>query len=134
MNLSDVLAVVEDQNRGAVLELLDPFHGTPTGIKLTIAGPDSLYAQRARVQMADDLAEAASAEGRVSGQDREDCVISSLTRLILAWELVDEGKPVSLSHVAAVKLIRVPWVREQVDAFAGNRRNFASSKIKGMDA
>ncbi|NTH50925.1 hypothetical protein G6L09_08055 [Agrobacterium rhizogenes] len=125
MQLENVLAIVEDQNRGAVLELVDPFHGTPTGIRLTIAGPDSLHAQRARVLLADELTEAANSEGRVSGRDREDAVINSLCRLILAWELSDNGKPLALTHESSLKLVRVPWVREQVDAFAGNRRNFA---------
>jgi hypothetical protein len=121
MQLDDILANVADQDRGHEFELADPVTGNPTGIKLWIAGPDSETAHRARIALADELAEMADAEGRVSAENREKARLNSLARLVLRWEISEAGEPVPFSTKVVLRLLRVNWVQVQVDGFAADR-------------
>lgn len=123
-DFDDILANVEDQDRGAEMELRNPATGEPTGLKLTLAGPDSLTQRRSRLQMSDELAELARADGTVSAEEREKAAIASLARCVLRWQIIQSGKELACNHANIVRLLSVAWVREQVDAFAGNRANF----------
>lgn len=125
MQLDEVLGNAADQDKGRELELADPFTGEPTGLKLTVVGPDSAAAHRARLALADELAELADAEGRVSAEHRERARLNCLAAHVLRWEVSEDGKPVPFTTRNLVTLLRVQWVHEQVDAFAGDRRNFA---------
>ncbi|MBL4919318.1 hypothetical protein [Szabonella alba] len=126
MNLSDVSAIAEDQDRGRWLDLLDPFDGKPVGIRLLVAGPDSMVQARARLKLADELADMADDEGRVSAENRETARLRNLARCVLGWEASEDGKPVPFSFEAVLRLLKAGrWVQEQVDDFAGSRRAFA---------
>ncbi|NPD14474.1 hypothetical protein HOY34_04575 [Xinfangfangia sp. D13-10-4-6] len=126
MNLSEVANISEDQDRGRWLDLLDLRDGKPVGIRLLIAGPDSSAQARARLKLADELADMADDEGRVSGENREICRLRNLARCILNWEASEDGQPVPFSFDAALRLLKAGrWVQEQVDDFAGSRRAFA---------
>lgn len=122
MQLDDILANVADQDRGRMFELTDPVTGQPTGIKLWIVGPDSETAHRARLTLADDLADVANTDGFVTAEDRERARLNCLARHVLRWEISEEGQPVPFSHKAVLRLLRVHWVQEQVDGFASDRR------------
>lgn len=124
MTLDDILANVADQDRGREFELADPVEGKPTGIKFRIAGPDSDTQHRARIALMDELAEMADAEGRVSAENREKARLNCLARCVLGWEIEEDGKPVPFNHKNVLRVIRVQWVQEQVDAFAGDRAAF----------
>lgn len=124
MDLNDVLNFVDDADRGAELELRHPVTTLPTGLKLTLAGPDSRIQRSAKLMMADEAAEIARADGTVSAEDRERAAIAQLARCVIRWEIVQDGDALPLNHANAVKLFTVPWVREQADLFAGNRANF----------
>lgn len=105
---------------------MDPWTGKPTGFRFLVAGPDSDTQRRARIAMMDELSEAAGADGRASFEAREAARIGCLARCVLAWEIEDEGVPVAFSHRNVVRVLRgVEWLQAQVDAFAGDRRNFA---------
>ncbi|WP_202881064.1 hypothetical protein [Sinorhizobium medicae] len=123
-DLDDILANIEDQDRGSEMELRNPATGQPTGLKLTVAGPDSLTQRRSRLQMSDELAEIARADGTVSAEEREKAAIASLARCVLRWKVVHGGRELPCTHANIVRLLSVAWVREQVDAFAGDRANF----------
>lgn len=123
-DLDDILANVEDQDRGAEMELRNPATGEPTGLKLTLAGPDSLTQRRSRLQMSDEIAELMCADGSVSAEERERATIASLARCVLRWDVRQSGQPLSCSHANVVRFLSVAWVREQVDAFAGDRAKF----------
>jgi hypothetical protein len=126
MQLNDILANAEDQDKGRWLDLVDPFTGKPTGIRLLIAGPDSSVQARGRVRLSDELAEMADAEGRVAATDRERARQNSLARCVLGWEVSEDGQAVPFNHGNVLRLLRAAaWVEAQVDAFAGDRRNFA---------
>jgi hypothetical protein len=124
MQLDDILADVADQERGAWLELLDPVTGVPTAIKLRIVGPDSDTQHRARLALTDELAEAAENDGRVSAERRERARLNCLAACVLGWEITEAGEAVSFSTKAVLRLLRVQWVQQQVDAFAADRANF----------
>ncbi|PTE15988.1 hypothetical protein [Pseudogemmobacter blasticus] len=126
MNLSEVSNIAEDQDRGRWLDLLSPYDGKPVGIRLLIAGPDSMVQARARLKLADELADMADDEGRVSAENRETARLRNLARCVLAWDATEDGKAVPFSFEGALRLLRAGrWVQEQVDDFAGSRRAFA---------
>lgn len=121
MTFDDVLNNVRDQDRGHWFELADPVSGEPTGIKLRIVGPDSDTAHRARISLADELAELAEVDGRISAENREKARLNCLGRHVLGWEITEDGQAVPFSHAAVLRLLRVQWVQEQADAFASDR-------------
>ncbi|MCO6390551.1 hypothetical protein GTW25_05860 [Aliihoeflea aestuarii] len=122
MTLEDILHNVRDQDRGKVFELVDPVEGKPTGIKLWIVGPDSETAHRARLALADELAEVADPEGRITAEQRERARLNCLAAHVQRWEVVEEGEPVPFTTKNVLRLLRVHWVQEQVDGFAADRR------------
>lgn len=122
MQLNDIRAMAEDQDRGHWYELADPVDGKPTGIRLRIAGPDSETQRAARLKLADDLADLADADGRVSPAAREQARLDNLARCILAWEIAEDGEPVPFTHRNIIRLLKAgAWVQAQVDAFAADR-------------
>lgn len=125
MQLEDILGNATDQDRGREMELVNPFDGTPTGIKFWIAGPDSEAQHRARIRLADELAELSDADGRVIAEHREKARLNCLARCVLRWEITEDGQPVPFSTANVLRILRVQWVQQQVDAFAADRRNFA---------
>jgi hypothetical protein len=126
MNLSEVASIAEDQDRGRWLDLLGPYDGKPVAIRLLIAGPDSMVQARARIKLADELADMADDEGRVSAESRETVRLRNLARCVLGWEASEDGNPVPFGFDAVLRLLKAGrWVQEQVDDFAGSRRAFA---------
>jgi hypothetical protein len=123
--LSDITNNATDQDKGRELELVDPFSGEPTGIKFWIVGPDSETAQRARLSLSDELVDLADASGMVSAENRDKARLNSLARHVIRWEVEEDGKPVPFNTRNLLTLLRVQWVQQEVDAFAGDRRNFA---------
>lgn len=121
MTLEDILNNVRDQDRGKEFELVDPVEGKPTGIKLWIVGPDSETAHRARLALADELADMADENGRVTAEQREKARLNCLARHVQRWEIEEDGKPVPFSHAAVLRLLKAHWVQQQVDAFAVDR-------------
>ncbi|MFC0199263.1 hypothetical protein [Paracoccus rhizosphaerae] len=125
MQLNDILADSQDQDRGRDFELADPVTGKPVGITLRIAGPDSETQHRARIAFTDELAEASDDYGRVPAVAREKARLNNLARCILGWHILEDGSPVPLNHANALRLLRSAlWVQEQVDAFAADRAAF----------
>lgn len=125
MQLNDILADAQDQDRGRDFDLLDPVTGKPTGITLRIAGPDSATQARARLQLTDDLAEAADDEGRVNAAAREKARLNCLARCVLGWDVKEDGEAVPFTHANVLRLLKAAaWVQAQVDGFAADRAAF----------
>ncbi|MBL4928781.1 hypothetical protein [Fuscibacter oryzae] len=126
MNFSDLPNIAEDQDKGRWLDLIDPYEGNKTGIRLLIAGPDGDIQRRARIKMADDLVDLADDEGRISGENRELARQRMLARCVIGWEVAEDGKPVPFTFDNVLRLLKAGrWVIEKVDDFAGSRRAFA---------
>lgn len=122
MDLSDIQANVADQDRGRWFELRDPVTGAATGMRFLIAGPDSATQRRAELQMADDLAEMAGPDGRVTAEHRETIRLNALARCVLGWEISENGEPVPFGHKAVLRVLSMAkWVHAQVDSFASER-------------
>lgn len=121
MQLSEILSTVDEQSAGRWFEALHPVTGEAAGLRLKLAGPDSRQQAEALAIMTDELAEAADAEGRVTGQDREAIRRRFLARIVLDWEATEDGKPVPFSFSAVLRLMGVAWVRSQVDAYGAAR-------------
>ena len=125
MQLNDILADSQDQDRGRDFDLLDPVSGKPTGITLRIVGPDSATQARARLQMVDDLADAAGPDGMLSAADREKVRLNTLARCVVGWQISENGEPVPFNHASVVRLLKAAtWVQQQVDGFASDRAAF----------
>lgn len=124
MQMREILGNATDQDKGRLLELVDPFEGKPTGLKFYVVGPDSETARRAQIALADELAELADADGRVTAENRERARLHCLGKHVLRWEVEEDGKPVPFTTTNLLALLRVQWVQAQVDAFAADRSNF----------
>ncbi|MFC0198876.1 hypothetical protein [Paracoccus rhizosphaerae] len=125
MQLNDILADAQDQDRGRDFELAHPVTGQLTGIILRIAGPDSATQARARLQLTDDLAAAADETGSISAAAREKARLNCLARCVMAWEIQEDGQPVPFNHANVLRLLGgALWVQQQVDAFASDRAAF----------
>lgn len=123
MDLQDILANVADQDKGAVLEFMDPFTGEPAGFTWRIVGPDSDTAHRARILLSDELAELADDRGMVSAESREKARRNCLAALVIGWDMTEDGEAIPFNTKNVLKLLRVGWIEEQADAFAGDRRH-----------
>ncbi len=122
MQLNEIRSFSSDQERGTWFDLADPVSGELTGIRLKIAGPDSETQNKARLRLADDLADMVDSEGRVSAEARERARLECLARCVLAWEISEDDQPVPFTHGNVVRLLKAGhWVQIQVDAFASDR-------------
>lgn len=127
MTLDEINSNLVDQDKGRWLEVVDPWDGKPTGLRLLIAGPDSETQNKARIAMMDELAAAADTEGKASFEAREKARINCLARCVIGWDIAaDFGLNAKFGHAAVVKVLQVAWIQQQVDAFAADRANFRS--------
>lgn len=130
MDAGDFLANAIDQDRGRVLDVLDPWTGEKIGMRFTVAGPDSDIQRRARIAMMDELADMARPDGTVSAEDREAARLNCLARAVIGWDVLENGRPVPFGHKSVVRILAASSaIQEQVDAFAGNRMNFAPERV-----
>lgn len=130
MDLNDMLANCEDQERGRVCTVLNPFTGEQTDIRIWIVGPDSDTARKSRLRLSDEILEDSHTDGTVSAENRERARINSLARLIKNWEFKQDGEVLPFTHKNAVQVLSsVQWLQLQVDAFAADRANFRSEDI-----
>lgn len=130
MKLDDIHSNLADQDRGRWLEVVDPWEGNPVGLRLLIAGPDSDVQRKARVEMMDRLADAADADGKVSFEEREKARVFCLARCVLGWDVAASfGLDATFGQAAVIKLLRIQWLQERVDEFAGTRANFKSEAV-----
>lgn len=125
MELNDLISASADHERGAWLELAHPVTGKLTGMRVKLAGPDSDTQARARLRMADDLGEYAELDGTLTAEKREKARLDCLARCVLDWDMTEDGQLLPFTHKNVVRFLRAgTWVQAQVDAFAGDRRNF----------
>lgn len=127
MTLDEIKSNLVDQDKGRWLDVVDPWEGKETGLRLLIAGPDSQTQHKARIAMMDELADAADVQGKVSFEGREKARINCLARCVLDWDIAsDFGLNAKFGHAAVVKVLQVAWIQHQADGFAGDRVHFRS--------
>lgn len=120
LDLAHVDNLVEPQDRGADLVITHPVTGERMAdIVLTIAGPDSDTARRARIRLSDELM---AFRNRPPADELERIEVERLARCVIGWKVTRDGKPVEYSFSNVVKLLTsVQFVREQVEQFSQNR-------------
>jgi hypothetical protein len=113
--------LVEGQDRGADLVAKHPVTGeSMPDIVLTIAGPDSDTARRARLKMQDELMAYRGHRPPASDYDRMD--IDRLARCVVGWRVKRDGKDEPFSFTNVVRLLTtMTFIREQAEAFAASR-------------
>lgn len=123
MDLDAFEALADSQDAGVVVEILDPVTGEATGATITICGPDSRHARKARRE-ALRAALAASDD-----PDELDLATAMLARCVIAWKGVQRGGKDLECTVENAETVfrRFPWIETQCDRKASDRRNF----IKG---
>jgi hypothetical protein len=77
----------------------------------------------------DELSERAEPDGTITATNREAARINCLAKCVLRWEVQHEGSALSFTHANVVRILKAAeWLQAQVDAFAGDRRNFAPER------
>lgn len=113
---ADLNDIVAHQDRGADLVIKHPVTGEATDVVLTIVGPDSETARRARLQYEDELY---AFRGRPPASEIERMYLDRLARLVVRGNL---GEGATFSHSNVVRfLTEHTYAREAVDAFAQSR-------------
>lgn len=113
---------------GRELEVLHPKTGEPIGLRITLLGTDSeAYQKAVRAQQRramDRLAH--NRKRRSTPEELEAESIELLATITRGWGPFNlGGKDYPYNHPNAVALYqRFGWIREQADAFAGERANF----------
>lgn len=99
----------------AVVEILDPVDGTPTGARVTVAGRFSPIARAATFALADKAADIPNPD---SAEAFDGKLLDLLAACTVAWEeLEEDGEPLVCSAAEAKRVyLAYPWVREQVQA------------------
>lgn len=105
--------------------------GTKTDASMKLAGTDSkVYRDKQREITSNRITEMSKGGGRakVSTEEIEESAVELLSACILDWEgFESKGAEYPLTHEnAKALLMENAWIKEQVDAFVGDRRNFLS--------
>jgi hypothetical protein len=130
----DIFEAFGSANEGAVLEVRHPVTGLPltlddqTPVRITLVGMDSEQyraAVRARTNKRIKAA-AETSRSQVSAEMLENEGLDILVACTLGWEgIFVKDAPLPFSPENAKTLYaRLPFLREQVDSFIGDRGNF----------
>lgn len=121
MRPDEILEDAVNQDRGAEFAIIDLATGMPSGIFVTVVGPDSETARRSELAYSDEMASLADADGRVSAEHRQNARINNLLRRVVRMEMLEDGKRVAVPASYILRLLRVPGIHQQVDDFAVDR-------------
>jgi hypothetical protein len=115
--------LVEHQDRGADCVIVHPVTGAPMpDLVFTIAGPDSDTQRRAKLKLQDELLHY---RGVVPAEDQLRMSIEQLARCVVGWKVTSDGKPLEFTHTNVVRILtKFAFIREQVEAFAQNRKPY----------
>ena len=123
MDLNELLAAASVQDTGHEFELLDPVEGRATGLKFTIAGPDSEKAKVARAKMETALTRINNrGSGRVTADERDRLMADFLFDVTIGWKVKQGNKALEFNRENFARVIGAgTWVRAQIDMFAADR-------------
>ncbi len=125
----NTIDLTKSADAGADLELEHPITGDATDIIITLAGTDSsIHRKKSKEIQAKRIAKMAKGKkADFSVSDDEACDL--LAACTLGWVGIMEGsEEIDFSKEAAKELyLKHVWIREQVDAFIGDRANFFTS-------
>lgn len=126
------LNLTEMAEKGAWLTLTHPTTGADLDIRIRLAGADSPAWKKAEKSQTNKRLANLSRKGNLSmnADEIEERGIALLAAVTLAWENIEEhGQAYPCNEANARQLYRkYDWIREQVDAFVGDRSNFAHAE------
>lgn len=123
------LDTVKASNSGAVMQVRHPTTGAVIdGVTVTLLGIDSdAYREREAITADKRLQKILKRSGnKLSTSEMREDTLNMLVACTVGWEgVVLDGAPLPFNPANARKLYqRVPWLREQVEEFVGDRANF----------
>ena len=126
----DIAAFKNGVTDTAVLQIVNPVDGLPTNIKITLASVDSDRYRQASLRIQNEQLKAlekgrnkASAERLAAGS------LDLLVSVTVSWEgIAENGVPLDCTPENVRRVYsELPFIREQVDDFFADRRNFFKS-------
>ena len=110
----------------ATLIVTDPRTGEDTDIRIELNSPDSKAFQAVSHKLAYRRLDMSSKRRTVSAEKAEQDNIQFLAENTVGWQGVEEnGQTVPFTTSKAVELYtKFRWLRDQVDSFMGERKNF----------
>lgn len=126
-DLSALSGLSAAQEEGFDVSITHPKSGEPLGITVRVAGPDSKRVKSARAIIVNERSEMRLR--KISADRMEDESNRITAASIISWSgVIVGGKTWECSPQAAYKLmVQWPFIREQIDAFVGDRANFIKS-------
>lgn len=124
-DLSEFDALSTSQEEGLDVEIVHPKTGDPLGITIRVAGPDS-QRQKEAVQRQVDARLRSRSNQPMTGEDIQANNLRLLASSVISWNSVMvDGEQMECTAENAARLFqRFPFIREQVDAKAGDRAAF----------
>lgn len=97
----------------AVVQILDPFDQSPTGMTVTVAGRYSQTARAATFALADSAADVANPD---SAEAFDAKLLDLLAACTASWtDVLENGATLACTPAEAKRLyVEYPWLREQV--------------------
>lgn len=113
----------EAHEAGAVVQITSPDTGKELGFSVSIVGPDS---KAWRTQYSAHVKRVIDSKADGKDIDSDQFEVEFLASVTVGWSgFTRAGEEVEFSRKECEKLYdNAPWLRDQVNAFAGNRANF----------
>ena len=110
--------------QGSALELEHPLEGTPIGVKIYLIGAES---KKFKEAMNEGLRRARKSKAEMTVDQADLETSKTLAAVTTGWEnVIWEGQPLEFSKENAIMLYRErSWIREQVDSYVSNVKNFS---------
>lgn len=123
MDLSEIRKQAQDE---AWVTILHPVSGEETSMRIRLLSPDSERYRQIDNRIRNVATKSMTKRGGLSAEELSESGLQLLIQATVGWEnVIFDGQPIQFSpeNVRTV-YTDFPFIREQVDRFLGDRRNF----------
>lgn len=123
MDLSEIRKQAQDE---AWVTILHPVSGEETSMRIRLLSPDSERYRQIDNRIRNAATKSMTKRGGLSAEELSESGLQLLIQATVGWEnVIFDGQPIQFSpeNVRTV-YTDFPFIREQVDRFLGDRRNF----------
>lgn len=123
MDLSEIQKQAQDE---AWVTILHPVSGEETSMRIRLLSPDSERYRQIDNRIRNAATKSMTKRGGLSAEELSESGLQLLIQATVGWEnVIFDGQPIQFSpeNVRTV-YTDFPFIREQVDRFLGDRRNF----------
>lgn len=123
MDLSEIQKQAQDE---AWVTILHPVFGEETSMRIRLLSPDSERYRQIDNRIRNAATKSMTKRGGLSAEELSESGLQLLIQATVGWEnVIFDGQPIQFSpeNVRTV-YTDFPFIREQVDRFLGDRRNF----------